>query len=164
MTRASDAPNADLRDPLLERLGEGADLPLDRRQALVDRIAAAPAAQPTTRRRLGVWWVAAAAAAAAAVVAGVTLWHARPEPISPTALVGDLLGPLPNFAAPAPAPAEPQQRAAPTSDALTVLWEDLEDPLAIVAQAIEAPRALLFEEPSEPAPAGGPDVTGTKEN
>ncbi|MEA3367762.1 MAG: hypothetical protein U9R68_06590 [Planctomycetota bacterium] len=162
MTRANESTDADLHDPLLERLGEGADLPLDRRRTLVDRIAAAPAAQQPARRRLGVWWVAAAAAAAAAVVAGVTLWPARPEPISPTALVGDLLGPLPNLAATTPAPPEPQQRASPTSDALTLVWEDLEDPLAIIAQAVEAPRALLFEEPSEPAPAGGPDVT--KEN
>jgi len=154
MTRTNDPTNADLRDPLLERLGEGADLPLDRRRALVDRIAAAQASQPTTRRRLGVWWVAAAAAAAAAIVAGVTLWPARPEPISPTALVGDLLGPLPNLATTTPAPPEPQQRASPTSDALTLVWEDLEDPLAIIARAVEAPRALLFEEPSEPANKG----------
>jgi len=158
MTRPNEPTDADLRDPVLERLGEGADLPPDRRQALVDRIAPAPAALTQERRRAGVWWVAAAAAAAA-VLAGLALWPARPEPIPPTALVGDLLGPLPNLAAPAPAPADPDQRASPASDALAAVWEDVQDPLAIVAQAIEAPRALLFEEPSGPAQAGESDIT-----
>lgn len=161
MTRPNEPTDADLRDPVLERLGEGADLPPDRRQALVDRIAGAPAVQTQERRRAGVWWVAAAAAAAA-VVAGLALWPVRPEPIPPTALVGDLLGPLPNLAAPAPAPAGPEQRASPASDALAAVWQDFQDPLAIVAQAVKAPRALIDDEPAGPVPAGGPE--GTKEN
>jgi len=145
----------------LERLGEGADLPPGRRRTLVDRIAPAAEGPPQGRRRLAAWWVVAAAAAIA-VAAGVTLWAARPEPIPPTALVGDLLGPLPNLPASEPAPAEPQDGALPISDALAVVWEDLEDPLAIVSQAVEAPRALLGDPPAGPAPADEPDVT--KEN
>jgi len=156
MTRPYDPTESDLRDPMLERLGEGAEVPADRRRALVDAIAGAPTPLPRRRRRRGVWWIAAAAAAAAVVV-GVALWPARPDPIPPTALLGDLLGPLPNLAPSEPAPAESEQRGLPTSGALDAVWQDLEGPLAIVVQAVEAPRAVFNEEPSAPAPAGGPD-------
>jgi hypothetical protein len=158
MTRAHEPTDADLRDPLLERLGDGADPTPARREALVDRIASTAAPAPP-RRRLGAWWIAIGAAAAAAIAAGVALWPAQPEPIPPTALFSDLLGPLPNLAAPAPAPEEPEASALPGSDALAAVWRDLQDPLAIVAQAVEAPRALLDNEPSSPAPVGGSDVT-----
>ncbi|MFO8012748.1 MAG: hypothetical protein R6X20_05510 [Phycisphaerae bacterium] len=161
MTRAHEPTDADLRDPLLERLGDGVDPTPARRQALVDRIAAAAGpAQP--RRRLGAWWIAVGAAAAAAIAAGVLLWPAQPEPIPPTALFSDLLGPLPNLSAPAPAPEESGASALPGSDALAAVWQDLQDPLTIVAQAVEAPRTLLDEKPSGPAPAGASDAT--KEN
>jgi len=145
MTFTNEATDADLRDPVLERLGEGADPSPLRRQALVDRIAHVPAAE-APRRRVGVWWVAAALAAAA-VVAGVVLWPGEPEPISPTALLGDLLGPLPTLAAPAPAPPGPEQSPSPMSDVLAAVWKDLGDPLAIVAQTIDLPRVLIDDEP-----------------
>jgi hypothetical protein len=160
MTRTPDSTDGDLRDGLLERLGGGADLSPARREALVDRIAADRSPAPARRRR-GAWWLAAAAAAAA-VVAAAVLWPAEPEPIPPTALFGDLLGPLPTLSAPASDPDEGDRPAVPTSDALAVVWGDLADPLAIVSRAVEAPRAILSDEPTGPAPAGGSDET--KEN
>ena len=50
MSRAPDSVDTDLRDPVLARLGEGADPSPARRQALVDRIAAAPAPARLRRR------------------------------------------------------------------------------------------------------------------
>lgn len=158
MSRAHDPTDADLRDPVLERLGEGADPSPARRQALVGRITAGGVgARRPARRRLRGWWIGAAAAAA--VVAAVLLRPAEPEPIPPTALLGDLLGPLPTLSDAGPGPAEENDSASPATDALMVVWEDLKGPLSIVAQAANGRRALLDDEPIGPAPAGGSDVT-----
>jgi len=157
MTRPTDPTDADLRDPVLARLGEGADLPPERRRALLDRIAPAGAAPRPTVRRLRLRWVGAAAAAAL-VAAVVGLWPTEPEPVSPTDLLGDLLGPLPRMAD-AQTPTREEQEPSLLADALAAVWDDLEGPLTIASEAVTASRALFPEEPSEPAPAGGPDVT-----
>ncbi len=160
MTRPTDPTDADLRDPVLARLGEGADLPPDRRRALLDRIAPAPASPRATARRHPLRWVAAAAAVAALVAAIAGLWPGRPEPIAPTDIVGDLLGPLPRMAdAYVPAPQETEEAPSPVTGALATVWDDLKGPLAIASEAISVPRTLISEDPSDPAPAGGPNAT-----
>jgi len=167
MSRPDELTDPNLRDPVLARLGEGADPSPARRQALVDRIAAGGAeARRPARRRRGVWWIGAAAAAAAAVVAAVLLRPAEPDPMPPTALFEALLGPLPTLTASEPVPPDADPPDSPATDALFVFWQDLKEPLSIVAQAASGPRAFLEDdrlenEPVRPAPAGESE---TKEN
>jgi len=167
MSRPDERADPDLRDPVLERLGEGADPSPARRQTLVDRIAAGDAEAPRpARRRRGVWWIGAAAAVAAAVVAAVLLRPAEPDPIPPTALFEGLLGPLPTLATSEPAPPDAARPDSPATDALFTVWQDLKEPLSIVAQAASGRRAFLEDdrlenEPVRPAPAG---ESVTKEN
>ena len=163
MTRPNEPAEADLRDPLLARLGEGADLTPVHRQRLLERLAPAAPARRSRPWALRLAW--GAAAAAAVLVAVVGLWPARVEPIPPTDLLGALFGPLPEMVgSPSSEPAAAEAEAAsPVTSALAVIWDDLEGPWSIAARAIEAPRALLDETVSPPAPAGEANPT-RKEN
>ncbi|MBL7139596.1 MAG: hypothetical protein ISS74_01665 [Planctomycetes bacterium] len=163
----------DLRDPLLERLGDGVHLDADRRGRLLDRLApmavpAAASAGATAKasarprgRRIRLWWAAPAAAAAAVVLAAVAVWPAATEAVLPTDILGAFFGPLPALADPAEPIAEPVAEPAEFSyvtDALAYVWGDLEGPMAVARQAVQAPRSLTANEPSVPAAAGGPDA------
>jgi len=159
MTHPSEPSDTDLRDPRLDRLGEGADLSADRRRALIQHIAPAPATGRPRSRVLHLSW--AAAAAAAIVIAAVALWPAPREPISPTDILGAFIGPLPTLTDTAPAPETESKAVIDLSAALAFVWEDLEGPLAIASSAIDAPRTLLVE--NAPA-ASAARANRTKEN
>ena len=126
-------------------LGAGATLERQRRSALVDRIVAAPGQATRGRSRVLRWSWAPLAAAAAIILAVVFLWPAQPrEPILPTQILGDLLGPLasmsPASAEPTPVP-QAADDSSPLGSVLTSFWGDLEGPVSIGLAAMEAPRA-----------------------
>jgi hypothetical protein len=134
---------------LRERLGTGADLEGARRAALVDRILAAVPAAPAARRHpiRHVRWAAALALAAALVVAAMVFWPRPVEPTSPTEVFGDLLGPLANMAPPQiAATPESQDAPLPLGNVLSALWGDLQGPVAVGLNALEAPRAAAAVE------------------
>jgi hypothetical protein len=132
-----------------EHLGGGAALDASRREALLRRIGAASPAgggaarppRPRARSRLAAWsW--AALGAAAVVVVGLAVRHAlRPEPIPPTAVLADLLGPLggPGPSRPAPPVAGPPA-GSPIEGALAAFWQDLEGPVSIGQAVFEGSR------------------------
>jgi len=158
----------DLRDPVLERLGDGVHLDADRRRRLLDRLApmAMPAAASSgasakapapARTRVMRWWWAASAAAAAVVLAAVAGWPAATEPVSPVDILGAFFGPLPALADPGE-PVVEEVESSYVTDALSAVWGDFEGPVAVARQAVQAPRSLTEHEPSVPAAAGGPDA------
>jgi len=170
MTAHRETLDPDLRDPLLERLADGAALDADRRRRLLDRLApvtapsAAPAQAPARPRTRRVWWwaaPAAAAAAAAIVLAAVAVGPGASQPVSPVDVLDAFFGPLPALAEPGEPVAQTEEPSLVT-DALTYVWGDLEGPMAVARQAALAPRSLTANEPSVPAAAGGPDAP--KEN
>ncbi len=141
-----------------ERLGAAADLAPARRRALLERIAPA-SARPVKRRTLPVWvWLGgAAAAAAAAVLVAVTLWpEKQPEPIAPTDLLGDLLGPL---AAGAPAAQEspgPESPEEPSvGDAFAFFGQDFNGLVGLGRSALEAAQGVAAR---PTGPDNEPDV------
>jgi hypothetical protein len=147
-----------LENTMRGHLGAAAAIEPARRASLVAQIA------PVRRRRAhwAVRWSWVPAAAAAAIVAAVLLWPARPHvpPVSVTQVFGDLLGPLADAAQtrplPTPAASSPTNQEDPLglNAVLTSIWGDLEDPLRIGLDAMEAPRAAAAVEP--PAPTAKP--------
>jgi hypothetical protein len=163
---------------LRERLGAGAGLDPARRAALVDRIERAPATQIAMRRHvlLRWWWVPAAAAAIFLAIVflhptyivteeskvpnrvaqvnenqggTVKLVTKHRAPISPTQLVGNLLGPAAEALQPSPASGGATAEASsPTADALLALLGDLDGPIEIARGALESPRPAAPLEPS----------------
>jgi len=134
-------------------LGAGATLERRRRSALVDRIVAAPVQAARGRSRVLRWSWAPLAAAAAIILAVVFLWPAQPrEPILPTQILGDLLGPLASLS---PAPAEPApspqtaEDSSPLGSVFESFWGDLEGPVSIGLAAMEAPRAAATRPSAE---------------
>ena len=159
----------------LRRLGGDAAVAPARRAALVERIAPARKrqARPLVRMLRWSWPVAAAAAV---VVAVVLLWPApaRHAPVSVTEIFGDLLGPLAEAKAPevsVPAPGATLETAVSDTavdllglnDVFAAVWGDLEGPLTIALDAMEAPRAAAAVRPSAKAPGMKSDRT-IKEN
>lgn len=158
MTSEDQRNDQDLKDPVLGRLGEGAELAPARRAALLERIAPAQAGASRRRARIIRLSWGALAAAAAILVAAVVLWPERREPISPTELFADLFGPLPQIAtAGATTTAPAQEESSPFGAVLSAFWGDLEGPLTIAVNAIEAPRALASVEPAGRMTPANPD-------
>ena len=134
-------------------LGAGVTLEPQRRAALVDRIVAAPVQAARGRSRVLRWSWAPLAAAAAIVLAVVFLWPAQPrEPILPTQILGDLLGPLASIetasAEPAPSP-QTADDSSPLGSVFGSFWGDLEGPVAVGLAAMEAPRAAATRPSAE---------------
>ena len=155
MNHKPEATDLDLGDPVLERLGRGADLTPARRTALLERLA--PAASRAPRRRRWVIPVSLATAAAAVVVAALLLWPARRyDPIPPTAIFADLLGPVAEMETPATPAAPVQDESSPLNDMLASLWSDLEGPLAIAMDAFEAPKSLVPAKSAVPETPANP--------
>ena len=154
----------DLREPMFDGLGEAAGLDPARRAALLERIVPARAEAPRSRARILYLSWGALAAAAAVIVAVLVLWPEHREPIPPTEIFACLLGPLTEMTATgastgAPAPED----ASPMDAVVSAFWSDLEGPLAIGMDALEAPRALVsVEPPGQVTSANRPDVR--KEN
>ncbi len=139
----------DLDRALRERLGAGADLDGERRAALADRILAAAPAAPVARRHpiRHVRWAAAVALAAALVVAAITFWPRPVAPTLPTEVFGDLLGPLADMTPPQIAAApQSQDTPLPVGNVMSALWGDLQGPVAVGLNALEAPRAAAAVE------------------
>ncbi|MBM4017954.1 MAG: hypothetical protein FJ288_06430 [Planctomycetes bacterium] len=121
-----------------------------RRAALVNGILRASSAAPPASGRRGrtvFWSWAAIAAAAAIILAAVLAWPQVPRnPISPTEVFGDFLGPLVMLVPPAPqedaatAPPAPSAEVLTADDVFGVFWSDFEGPLAVALGAMEAPR------------------------
>ena len=137
----------DLREPVFDGLGEAAGLDPARRAALLERIVPARAEAPRSRARiLHLSWCALAAAAAV-IVAVVVLWPEQREPIPPTEIFAYLLGPLTEMTATSASTDTPaQEDGSPVDAVVSAFWSDLEDPLAIGMDALEAPRALASVE------------------
>jgi len=137
------------------RDGLGATPPLDaaRRAAMVAHALAAPAQQSRGRGRF-LWWSWAPLAAAAAIVLVVILaWPQAPRnPISPTEVFGDFLGPLANFTLPIETPQTPEKEPSTTDNILATFWGDLETPLTVAMGALEAPRAAAGIAPAAQNP------------
>ncbi len=139
----------DLREPMFDGLGKAAGLDPDRRAAILERIVPARAEAPRSRARILHLSLGALAAAAAVIVAVVVLWPEQREPIPPTEIFAYLLGPLTEMTATsASAGAPAQEDGSPVDAVISALWSDLEDPLAIGMDAIEAPRAFASAEPA----------------
>jgi hypothetical protein len=137
----------DLREPMFDGIGEAAGLDPARRAALLERIVPARAEAPPSRARiLHLSW-GALAAAAAVIVAVVVLWPEHREPIPPTEVFAYLLGPLTEMTAAGASAGEPAPEDASPMDAVVgAFWSDLEGPLAVGMDALEAPRALAAVE------------------
>jgi len=126
-------------------------------RALAAQILSAPApaahAQP---RVIRLSWASAAAVAAAVAAVLIALVAVKPqprEPIRPTALFADLLGPLPEMAKSGkPADAQETGAAAPLASVLALFSNGWEGPIALGRAALEAPLATGLV--GEPKPAG----------
>jgi hypothetical protein len=152
MTAEREATDDDLREPLFDGLGDGAAIDPARRAALLERIASARAAATRPRARILYLSGGALAAAAAAVLAVIVLWPGQRVSIPPTEIFSYLLGPLTEMTAAGTVTGAPaQETGSPTDAVVGAFWSDLEGPLAISRDALEAPRALV---PVEPAGQG----------
>lgn len=143
-------------EALREHLGEAAPLAAVRRAEIVARVMAATAAAPRTRnRRRPLWWSLAPLAAAAAIALVVVLaWpHPPRTPISPTEVFGDFLGPMANLVPPAAGPqVTPAKEPSTADDVLATFWGDLQGPLTVALNAMEAPRAAAGLAPAAKDP------------
>ena len=137
------------------RDGLGAVAPLDpaRRAAMVARALAAPARQSRSLSRILLWSAAPLAAAAAIVLAVFLAWpHAPRNPISPTEVFGDVLGPFAYFVPPVTASEATAKEPSTTDNVLATFWSDLEGPLTVAMGAMEAPRAAAGLAPAAQNP------------
>lgn len=134
---------------LRDRLGAGAELDAAHRAVLVAKITAAAGVKRRPMRLLRWSWLPLAAAAA--VTLAIVYWPVHREPIPPSDIFGDLIGPLATMT-PVSAPAAKAEEESPLTLALAALWGDFDGPLAIGRAAIEAPRAAagLDRKPLEP--------------
>jgi hypothetical protein len=136
-------------------LGAGATLGPQERAALVDRIVPS-IPQKAGGARLILRWSWAAAAAAAVILAVVMLWPAHPHhpPVLLTDIFADLLGPLAQASTSAPETPTITQAADSEADPLglsrvvSAVWGDIQGPLTIGLDAMEAPRAAASVPPS----------------
>jgi hypothetical protein len=137
------------------------------RRALAARILRAPAAAPVTaasgRSQPHVirWsWATAAAVAAAIAAVLIALMAVKPQPrqpIRPTAVFADLLGPLPEMAKSAkPASGQETEAAAPLGSVLALFSNGWEGPIALGRAALEAPLATGLVDESKPAGTNSP--------
>ena len=150
MTAEREGTDEDLREPLFDGLGDTAAIDSARRAALLERIVSARARAARPRRRiLYLSGGALAAAAAAAVLAAVVFWPGHRVSIPPTEIFAYLLGPLTEMTAASTITGAPvQETGLPTDAVVGAFWSDLEGPLAIGMDALEAPRALVSVEPA----------------
>ena len=152
MTAEREGTDEALREPLFHGLGDGAAMDPARRAALVERIVRPQGAAARLRRRILYLSGGALAAAAAAVLAVIVLWPGHRVSIPPTEIFAYLLGPLTEMTATSTLTGVPvQETGLPTDAVVAAFWSDLEGPLAIGRDALEAPRALV---PAEPAGQG----------
>jgi len=121
------------------RLGAGAALEPAHRTALLDKITAAPRA--AGRRRWLRRWSWVPVAAAAAVILAFLLVPETREPIPPTDIIADLLGPFAEAAPVEEPPAPKAEEELPLGQVLAAFWADFEGPLSVGRGALEAPRA-----------------------
>jgi len=149
MTAEREGTDEDLREPLFDGLGDTAAIDSARRAALLERIVSARARAARPRRRILYLSGGALAAAAAAVLAAVVLWPGQRASIPPTEIFAYLLGPLTEMTAASTITGTPvQETGLPTDAVVAAFWSDLEGPLAIGMDALEAPRALVSVEPA----------------
>ncbi len=150
-----------IEQAMREHLGAGAELSPVRRRRLIARITGASAGPAKARPAVRWAWLGGLAAAAAAVLLTVVLWPERePEPIAPTDILGDLLGPLAAGAPPEEASPSPKAEAeASLGGALALFLGDFEGPLAIGRAALDAPKAVAVA--AEPG-ADEPDDEGRR--
>jgi hypothetical protein len=134
---------------LTEHLGAGAELNPARRARLLDAVLAEDASR--RRPRLIRWaWVPALAAAAVVAIVVLTRPPRRPEPIPPTAILADLLGP---FADVTPAAEETAPEETPLEGALALLGGGLDAPVAIGRTVLETSETLTRPRPAPEAAA-----------
>jgi hypothetical protein len=143
-------------------LGAAAELDADHQGMLLDRIAPVAATSHIARRR---WpWAAGVAAAAAAVVLGIVIF--RPEqrqPISPTEVFGDLVGPLADFSPPPPQVAAPADtNPVPFRKVLAAFFSDLETPINVGLGALGTPQPAAGAKPAA-SPGNAPPPPMKKE-
>ncbi len=137
----------DLREPMFNGLGDGAAIEAGRRAALVERIVAARGRAKRPRRR-ALFLSAGALAAAAVVLAAIVFWPQHRPPIPPTEIFTYLLGPLTEMTATADSGSAVQEDESAAEAVFGAVWSDLEGPLAIGMDALEAPQALMSVEPA----------------
>lgn len=137
----------ELREPMFNGLGDGAAMEAGRRAALVERIVAAQAGAARPRRR-ALFLSAGALAAAAVVLAAIVFWPQQRPPIPPTEIFTYLLGPLTEMTATADGGSAVQEDGSAAEAVFGAVWSDLEVPLAIGMDALEAPQALMSVEPA----------------
>ncbi len=137
----------ELREPMFNGLGDGAAMEAGRRAALVERIVAAQAGAARPRRR-ALFLSAGALAAAAVVLAAIVFWPQQRPPIPPTEIFTYLLGPLTEMTATADGGSAVQEYGSAAEAVFGAVWSDLEVPLAIGMDALEAPQALMSVEPA----------------
>ena len=142
----------ELREPMFNGLGDGADMEAGRRAALVERIVAAQAgaarAGAKRPRRRALFLSAGALAAAAVVLAAIVFWPQQRPPIPPTEIFTYLLGPLTEMTATTGGGSAVQEDGSAAEAVFGAVWSDLEVPLAIGMDALEAPQALVSVEPA----------------
>lgn len=137
----------ELREPMFNGLGDGAAMEAGRRAALVERIVAAQAGAARPRRR-ALFLSAGALAAAAVVLAAIVFWPQQRPPIPPTEIFTYLLGPLTEMTATTGGGSAVQEDGSAAEAVFGAVWSDLEIPLAIGMDALEAPQALVSVEPA----------------
>ena len=137
----------ELREPMFNGLGDGAAMEAGRRAALVERIVAAQAGAARPRRR-ALFLSAGALAAAAVVLAAIVFWPQQRPPSPPTEIFTYLLGPLTEMTATADGGSAVQEDGSAAEAVFGAVWSDLEVPLAIGMDALEAPQALMSVEPA----------------
>jgi hypothetical protein len=152
---ASCRAGVEAEEALREHLAAAPPLDAARRASIMTHVLAAASAKRARGRSRLLWWSWAPLAAAAAIVLAVLLaWpHAPRNPILPTEIFGDFLGPLadlmPPVAAPQPAAA---QELSTTDDVLATFWSDFEGPLTVAQGAMEAPRVAAGLTPAAQNP------------